>query len=240
MVRLIIMLLAVLLLTGCNEMYVSGSGGENSFGVELLTACGNRLHLGAGVSILDSTEDLPNIRTDTSKIISTSFEVVPGNSSTEFSGKDKNGWGNGGNGNNDFSNDKNGWGPGNNGKGNGLTETSGGDPTTTYNIFEESVTTYSPNYASIKEDKFALYGKLGVEPVKNSNIFIYGLLGVSIYSQEDYSSLFGYWDRIDRKIETELLHGVGVGYFPNPSVSVGVDYDNIRSFVGVIDIIIEF
>lgn len=88
-----------------------------------------------------------------------------------------------------------------------------------------------------KGNEYALYGKYGLEPVKNSGVFIFGLGGVSFSEEIDLarSNVTGWYYEQSSSTKTNGMFGGGLSFFPKDSkISFSAEYDNRRGITGSI------
>lgn len=97
------------------------------------------------------------------------------------------------------------------------------------------------NYADLgnrqKGNEYAVFGKYGLEPIKNSGVFIFGLGGVSFSEEIDLarSNVTGWYYEQSTSTKTNGMFGGGLSYFPtNSKMSFSAEYDNRRGITGSI------
>jgi len=94
---------------------------------------------------------------------------------------------------------------------------------------------YSPSYQDYgwKQDgnEFALFGKYGIEVVRNSGVFATVLGGLAFIDRIHLiqSNFTGQYYEIDRETGTEFIFGGGIRSFPKDNnICVSIEYDDKR------------
>jgi hypothetical protein len=92
-----------------------------------------------------------------------------------------------------------------------------------------------------KKEEVGLYGKVGIEPVKTSSIFLFVTGGATWGKEVDLvrSNVTGWYYEQSEKTKTYGLIGGGIGYFPDPKNKrfvLQVEYNNRMGIVGGIGI----
>lgn len=87
--------------------------------------------------------------------------------------------------------------------------------------------------------EFAVFGKYGLEAIKDKGLFIFGLGGFSFLEEIDLArsrATGWYYEQSSSSIVHGMI-GVGLGYFPrNHRVSISAEYDNRRGITGSVGI----
>ncbi len=91
----------------------------------------------------------------------------------------------------------------------------------------------TPNYTSLgtkkKGEEAGLYGKVGVEPIRNSGVYLFGLGGVTWGEDIELvrSNVTGWYYTQSRTTQSHGLVGGGVGYYPKTGrICAALSYDN--------------
>ncbi|KAA0258829.1 hypothetical protein FHQ18_02450 [Deferribacter autotrophicus] len=92
-------------------------------------------------------------------------------------------------------------------------------------------------YIGTKNDggETLLFGKFGIEIVKNSGFFVYGLGGISYVKEIELaqSNATGWYYTQSEDSKTHGVYGAGIGYFPiNKGIVLMLDFDNRRGITG--------
>lgn len=86
-----------------------------------------------------------------------------------------------------------------------------------------------------KGNEYALFGKYGLEVIKNKGVFIFALGGLSFSEEIDLarSNVTGWYYEQSSSSKANGMFGGGLSYFPiNNKVSLSVEYDNRRGITG--------
>jgi hypothetical protein len=86
-----------------------------------------------------------------------------------------------------------------------------------------------------KGNEYALFGKYGLEVIKNKGAFIFALGGLSFSEEIDLarSNVTGWYYEQSSSSKVNGMFGGGLSYFPiNSKVSLSVEYDNRRGITG--------
>ncbi|MBW1614607.1 MAG: hypothetical protein JRJ57_11715 [Deltaproteobacteria bacterium] len=86
-----------------------------------------------------------------------------------------------------------------------------------------------------KGNEYAFFGKYGVEVIKNKQVFIFALGGLSFSEEIDLarSNVTGWYYEQSSSSKINGMFGGGLSYFPlNNKISFQVEYDDRRGITG--------
>ena len=86
-----------------------------------------------------------------------------------------------------------------------------------------------------KGNEYAVFGKYGLEVVKNKGVFIFALGGLSVSEEIELtrSNATGWYYEQSSSSKANGMFGGGLSYFPiNSKMSLSVEYDNRRGITG--------